>query len=400
MNFQNIAALAETYTKDSVKFLRDIIAIPSTSRNERQVIERIGSEMSDNEFDDVHVDAMGNIFGRIGSGKHTIAMDGHVDTVDIGNIKNWPYDPFKGKEANGVIYGRGASDMKAAMAALVYAAKIIKKLDLVEDYTLYITGTTQEEDCDGLCWQYIIKEDKIIPEVVIICEPTNLQLFRGQRGRLELEIIAEGISSHAAAPDLGDNAIYKIAPIIQDIERLNKELKSDSFLGKGSITISQIRTGAPSLNAVSDFAALYIDRRLTTGETIESVKNEISSLTSFKNARAKILIPDYAEASYTGLIYEMQKYYPPWLLDENSPVLKCAVELYKHIYDKDVLPAKWGFSTNGVATAGLYKIPTFGFGPANEVHAHTVNDQCPISHLTEAMKFYAAFPMYYVRNID
>jgi putative selenium metabolism hydrolase len=183
--------------------------------------------------------------------------------------------------------------MKGAMAAMIYAGKMIKELNLEDDFTLYITGTVQEEDCDGLCWQYIIKEDKIVPEVVIIAEPTNLQIYRGQRGRMEFEVITEGLSAHGAAPERGINAIYKMAPLIKEIEKLNLQLKSDVFLGKGSITISQIRSGSPSLNAVADMAAIYLDRRLTDGETQESARTEIENLSAFKAAGAKIKIPVY-----------------------------------------------------------------------------------------------------------
>jgi putative selenium metabolism hydrolase len=354
--------------------------------------------MNDVGFDEIIIDPMGNILGRIGSGKHIIAMDGHVDTVGVGNPANWQHDPFKGRVAKGIIYGRGASDMKGAMAAMVYAGKIIKEMQLEDDYTLYVSGTVQEEDCDGLCWQYIVNEDKIVPEVVIIAEPTNLQIYRGQRGRMEFEVVAEGISAHGAAPERGVNAIYKIAPLIREIEELNDRLRTDEFLGKGSITISRIRSGSPSLNAVADMAAFYIDRRLTAGETLETAKQEILSLPSFRDSGATIIIPEYNEGSYKGLHYPMQKYYPTWTLGKNHPVLKTAVSLYEQIFGENIVPGKWGFSTNGVCTAGLFGIPTFGFGPANEIYAHTVDDQCPVDHLTEAMKFYAAFPKYYVGN--
>ena len=399
MDYQAIKTLSTEYTKDAAQFLRDIIAIPSTSCHEGPVVERIGNEMKDVGFDEVTVDPMGNILGRIGQGSHIIAMDGHIDTVDVGNLKNWNHDPFKGKMENGIIYGRGATDMKGAMAAMIYAGKVIKSLALEDDFTLYVTGTVQEEDCDGLCWQYIIKEDQIVPEVVIIAEPTNLEIYRGQRGRMEFEVITEGMSSHGAAPERGINAIYKIAPIIKEIEQLNNRLKSNSFLGRGSITISQVRSGSPSLNAVADMAAIYIDRRLTSGETLESAREEIQSLPSFKQAKAEIIVPRYEVPSYTGLTYKMQKYYATWLFEDDHPVLQTATRLYEQLYSKKAITGKWGFSTNGVSTAGIFNIPTFGFGPANEIYAHTVDDQCPVDHLTEAMKFYAAFPKFYVTHL-
>ena len=397
VNIRQINQLAKDYTENAASFLRNMIAIPSTSCNEGAVIECIGEEMSRVGFDDVTIDPMGNILGRIGKGKHIIAMDGHVDTVGVGNPDNWNHDPFKGKRENDIIYGRGATDMKGAMAAMVYAGKIIKRLNLEDDYTLYITGTVQEEDCDGLCWQYIIKEDKILPEIVVIAEPTNLQIYRGQRGRMEFEVITEGLSSHGAAPERGVNAIYKMAPLIEEISQLNKNLKNDAFLGKGSITISRIRSGSPSLNAVADMCAIYLDRRLTAGETQETAKAEIEALPSFREAGAKIIIPEYTEASYTGLQYKMQKYYATWTLDEEHPSLQIAKKVYSKVYGKDAKTGKWGFSTNGVSTAGIFSIPTFGFGPANEIYAHTVEDQCPVAHLTEAMKFYAVYPKYYTQ---
>ena len=399
MNIHQLNQSAEAHTEKSVKFLRDIISIPSMCGQEGQVIERIGNEMNEAGFDNVTVDRMGNILGKIGNGRHIIAMDGHVDTVGVGNPANWRHDPFKGKLENGIVYGRGAADMKGAMAAMVYAGKLIKDLDLEDDFCLYITGTVQEEDCDGLCWQYIINEDGIKPEAVIIAEPTNLQIYRGQRGRMEFEVITEGISAHGAAPELGINAIYKMAPLIKEIEELNSRLKSDSFLGKGSITVSQIRSGAPSLNAVPDMAAIYLDRRLTSGETRETARAEIESLEAFKKAGAKIVIPEYDVPSYTGVQYKMQKYYATWKLEETHPLIRIARDLFQKLYEKKADTGKWGFSTNGVSTAGIYNIPTFGFGPANEIYAHTVDDQCPVSHLTEAMKFYAAFPAFYVQNL-
>jgi putative selenium metabolism hydrolase len=399
MNIHQLNQSAKAHTEKSVKFLRDIISIPSTCGQEGQVIERIGNEMNEAGFDNVTVDRMGNILGKIGNGRHIIAMDGHVDTVGVGNPANWRHDPFKGKLENGIVYGRGAADMKGAMAAMVYAGKLIKDLDLEDDFCLYITGTVQEEDCDGLCWQYIINEDGIKPEAVIIAEPTNLQIYRGQRGRMEFEVITEGISAHGAAPELGINAIYKMAPLIKQIEELNSRLKSDSFLGKGSITVSQIRSGAPSLNAVPDMAAIYLDRRLTSGETRETARAEIESLEAFKKAGAKIVIPEYDVPSYTGVQHKMQKYYATWKLEETHPLIRIARDLFQKLYEKKADTGKWGFSTNGVSTAGIYNIPTFGFGPANEIYAHTVDDQCPVSHLTEAMKFYAAFPAFYVQNL-
>jgi len=192
-----VLELSEKYKENMVSFLRDMIRIPSTSGNEEKVVLRAMEEMKKAGFDEVFVDGFGNLIGRIGNGKTVIAMDAHLDTVDVGNPSLWKVDPFEGDYSNGIIYGRGASDQEAGMASMVYAGKIIKELGLEGDYTLYVVGSAMEEDCDGLCWQYIIKEGIIKPDAVIITEPTNLGIYRGHRGRMELQVKTAGLSCHA-----------------------------------------------------------------------------------------------------------------------------------------------------------------------------------------------------------
>jgi putative selenium metabolism hydrolase len=396
MDINQLNHEAKQFTISATAFLQDLIAIPSLTCQEGAAILRAAEEMKNCGFDEVNIDPMGNLLGRIGSGSHIIAMDAHIDTVDIGNRKNWPHDPFAAIEHDGIIYGRGAADMKGSVAALIYAGKLIKKLRLDADFTLFVTITVQEEDCEGLSWQYIVQEDGIKPEVVLICEPSDLKLIRGHKGRTEFEITVEGIASHGSEPDKGDNAIYKIIPILEEISQLNFKLAEESFLGKRSIAVTHIQSIAPSLNAIPDLVKLYADRRLTQSESRDSVLKEIQDLKSLRATDAQVVIPNYDMASYTGLQYPMEKYFPTWMLDENHVVLQRAAELYKQLYAKEAEIKKWNFSTNGVATAGIFGIPTFGFGPANPLLAHTVEEQCPVWHLTESMKFYAAFPSYYL----
>ena len=386
---EKIKDLAKHYENDCTKFLRELIAIPSVSSNEANVVQRIKTEMESIGFDEITIDPMGNILGRLGNGPRIIAFDAHIDTVDVGNPDLWEYDPFEGKVENGIIYGRGASDMKGGMASITYAAKILKQTGFSKEFTLYFVGSVQEEDCDGLCWQYIVNEDKIRPELVVITEPTNLNIYRGQRGRMEMEVKTSGISCHGSAPERGVNAIYKMADIIKDIERLNENLKHDEFLGKGTITISHIRSTSPSLCAVSDSATIHLDRRLTAGETIETAVAEIEALPSFQKNSGKVTVLDYDIPSYTGLTYKTKKYYPTWTTDENHVAIRKADSVFRELFGSLPKIDKWTFSTNGVATAGMFGIPTIGFGPANEIYAHSPQDQCPIDHLTRAMMFYA-----------
>lgn len=183
---------------------------------------------------------MGNVLGYIGHGPRLVAMDAHIDTVGIGNIKNWDFDPYEGMETDELIGGRGTSDQEGGMASMVYAGKIIKDLGLEDEYTLLVTGTVQEEDCDGLCWQYIIEQSGIRPEFVVSTEPTDCQVYRGQRGRMEIRIDVQGVSCHGSAPERGDNAIFKMGPILGELQELSQRLGYDEFLGKGTLTVSEI----------------------------------------------------------------------------------------------------------------------------------------------------------------
>jgi len=389
---QQILRKARSLERNVAGFLRDLIAIKSVSSQEEAVIGRIAQEMRASGYDEVRIDPMGNVLGRIGSGPRVLALDAHVDTVDVGNPANWKVDPFKGAEQDGIIYGRGACDMKGAVASIVYGGRIIKELGLERDVTLWVVGSVQEEDCDGLCWQYIINEDRIRPEAVVIAEPTNLGVYRGHRGRMEIEVRAAGISCHGSAPERGVNAVYLMAPIIRDIEQLNDRLGGEPFLGKGTITIAEIRSTSPSLCAVADSATIHLDRRLAATDTMESAVREIEALPSVQAAGAKVVVLDYAVPSWRGLRYPTKKYFPTWLLPADHRVLGAGISAYEGLFGEAPVVGRWVFSTNGVAVMGMHGIPCIGFGPGNEIYAHMATEQIPVEHLVKAAAWYAAFP--------
>ena len=398
IDYRKVIAAAEGYENEISRFLRDMIAIPSTSCNEELVVQCIKKEMEKVGFDRVEIDPMGNILGYIGTGSRLIAMDAHIDTVGVGDPKQWKFDPFEGYEDDKVIGGRGASDMKGGMASMVYGGKIIKDLQLDGDFTLLVTGTVQEEDCDGLCWQYIIKEQNIRPEFVVITESTSCNIYRGHRGRMEIEVSTKGLSSHGSAPGRGDNAIYKMTSIIDELAELNHRLKDHDFLGKGSLTVSQIYFSSPSRCAVADGCSISIDRRLTVGETAESALNEIRNLPSVKSVDAKVKMYDYAKPSYKGLTYPSDAYFPSWLVEENHAVTKTLAEAYLGLFKSEPLIDKWTFSTNGVSIMGMFGIPCIGFGPGAEDQAHAPNEINWKEDLVKAAAIYAAIPSVYTKN--
>ena len=240
-----------------------------------------------------------------------------IDTVGVGNMKNWTFDPYQGMEDDEIIGGRGGSDQEGGMASMVYAGKIIKDLGLTDQYTLLVTGTVQEEDCDGLCWQYMIEQSKIRPEFVISTEPTDCQIYRGHRGRMEIRIDVHGRSCHGSAPERGDNAIFKMAPILIELQGLAKNLGNDEFLGKGTLTVSEIFFTSPSRCAVADSCAVSIDRRLTWGETWEGALEEIRALPAVKAVGAVVSMYQYDRPSYTGLVYPTECFFPTWKTPED-----------------------------------------------------------------------------------
>lgn len=387
--FNQINTLAEKYRNYTAENLSKLIKHKSLSLKEESVQLELMKQMQEAGFDEVIMDGLGNVIGRIGNGKRILAIDGHMDVVDLGNLANWTFDPLGGEIKDGFVHGRGTVDQKGGPAAFITAGRIIKELGVPENLTIYFVGSVIEEDCDGLCWKYIIEEVGIKPDFVISTEPTNLNIYRGQRGRMEISVSFRGKSAHGSAPERGINAIYMASKAALEVEKLNERLAFDEFLGKGSITISEFVSGSPSLCAVADSARLHLDRRLTWGETKELAVSQVEELVKDMNAKVEVL--NYEETSFTGLTYGMEKYYPTWKIEENHEIVQTGVAAFTKLFGKNPLIDKWTFSTNGVTINGIYGIPTIGFGPGNEVLAHAPDEKVKVDDLVAASAFYAAF---------
>ena len=414
LDYEAIKQAAEGYKKDMSDFLRRMIAIPSESCEEKGVAECIKAEMEKLGFDKAEFDGLGNVLGWIGEGDKIMAIDSHIDTVGIGNRDNWIHDPYEGYEDDEVIYGRGGSDQEGGLASAVYAAKIMKDMNLIpKGFKILIVGSVQEEDCDGMCWQYIYNKDQIVPEFVISTEPTDGGIYRGHRGRMEIRVDVKGVSCHGSAPERGDNAIMKMADIIQDVRALNNNGCDDStmvrglvkmldpkynpdhyedarFLGRGTCTVSQIYFTSPSRCAVADSCAISIDRRMTAGETWESCLDEIRDLPAVKKYGDDVEVSMYMydRPAWTGEVYETECYFPTWINKESAAHVQMLIDAHHALYGPDRIGApsamatrkgrpltdKWTFSTNGVAIQGRYGIPCVGFGPGAESQAHAPNE--------------------------
>ncbi len=376
-----------------IQFLRDLIAIPSFDSQLGPIGDAIGARMVDLGFDEVRRDSMGNILGRIGSGPRVLLYDSHIDTVGVADAAQWRWDPFRGKYEDGIIYGLGAGDEKCSTPPMLYALAALKKLGLAQDWTLYYFGN-MEEWCDGISGNALVEHEGIRPDYVVIGESTEMDIYRGHRGRTEISVTFKGRSCHASAPERGDNALYKALPFIQGVERLQEELKSrpDPFLGAGSIAITDVHTHSVSLNAVPDECAIYLDRRMHPAETREVVLGELHAL---PNAHlAEIVVPHYDTPSYTGFVFPVEKIFPAWALDEDHPYVRTGKATFASCYGRPARTGKWVFSTNATYWMGKAGIPTIGFGPGVESWAHTTLDQVPASEMVQCADFYAMLPLF------
>jgi putative selenium metabolism hydrolase len=435
MDFNSIKLKAEGYESQMTKFLRDLVAIPGESCEEEGVIKRIVQEMELLGFDKVEVDPQGNVLGYMGTGKTLIAYDAHIDTVGLGELSNWTFDPYIGYENEEEIGGRGTSDQLSGIVSAAYGAKIMKDLGLLSDeYTVLVVGSVQEEDCDGNCWLHIIEQDKVKPEFVVSTEPTDSGIYRGHRGRMEIRVDVKGVSCHGSAPERGDNAIYKMAEILMDVKNLNTNDAADSteikglvkmldekynpnfkeaqFLGRGTVTTSEIFFTSPSRCAVADSCSVSLDRRMTSGETWESCLEEIRQLPAAKKYNAVVTMYKYEKPSWTGLSYPQDCYFPTWVIPEDHAVVKAMEASYKGMYGTTrsgatktdamrkarPLTDKWTFSTNGVAIMGRHGIPCIGFGPGAEAQAHAPNEIAWKQDLVKCAAVYAALPTIYCNN--
>ena len=439
MDFEAIKKAAQAYGPDMTCFLRDMIAIPSESCEEKGVAHRIAEEMKKLGYDKVEFDALGNVIGWMGSGDKIIAIDSHIDTVGIGNRENWTHDPYEGYEDDKVIYGRGGSDQEGGMAAAAYGTKIMKDLGLIpEGYKIMVVGSVQEEDCDGMCWQSIVNEYFKGPEdarnqieFVISTEPTDGGIYRGHRG----------VSCHGSAPESGDNAIHKMAEVILNVRDLNENDAADDkeikglvkmldpkynpehwedacFLGRGTCTTSQIFFTSPSRCAVADSCSISIDRRMTAGETYQSCLKEIEDLPACKKYAKDIKVSMYMydRPSWTGHVYETEAFFPTWINKETAPHVQALVDAHHALWGTERIGAdekamstrtgrpltdKWTFSTNGVSIQGRYGIPCVGFGPGAESQAHAPNEITWKQDLVTCAALYAAVPgLYKPENKD
>ena len=366
VTLERIFDKAKEYKADISGFLYDLVNIKSESRSEKVIIQRVKEEMQKVGFDKISIDAMGNILGYIGHGEHVIAFDANVDTKPIEN-------PLFQVASD--VRVDNLSTHKAGLATAIYAGKVIKDLKLEDDFTFVVTGTVQKEECEGLCWQFIIEEDNLKPEVVVLTEPTSNQIYLGQLGKIYIKIA---------------DITKSMDKIIEEIKAWN--LKKDVSFGSSIIQISEVYHKDKKI----DVDCVYLDILLRKGETCQSVLDEINNLDIIKETKSRVLLCDYEQISYTGLVYPCKKSFPAWHLPEGAPIISDMEEAYTYFYKEKPVYREWKHLTNGNSIMGRHNIKCIGFGPGDQKR---IDDIIKMDDLIKATALYASLPLIYLNNL-
>ena len=376
-----------------VQFLKDFIAIESVTYNEGNAIQFLAGKMKEFGFDEVRVDPVGNVVGRVGSGKTVLMYDSHIDTVELGDPADWGMDPLKAQMEEGkVLRGRGAVDDKGCLTGITFAGKALKALGLDKDFTLWVSGSISEEDVEGSCVKAMLEENPDIkPDFVLVAESSNNRVIRGHKGRALIKIDVPGKCAHASTAWRGDNALVKALPIMEKVDKF-QDFVEDPFLGKGSIEVTMVECKAPSLNTIPGEAIITCDRRISCGESIEDLLKETAQF--YEGIEGVTASIDTEKVkTYTGYDITCVDYFPSWVMPEDHPLIKAGVETFTELFDKAPVVDKWEFCTNATHMCGRLGIPAIGYGPGDDSLCHSTQDKVPVDELMDAICFYASLPI-------
>ena len=371
--------------EELIEFTQSLVRIKSISGQEGEIVKLIEKKMNTLGYDEVTIDSMGNVVGRIGNSGKTIMFDSHVDTVEVNDEEEWDVPPFSGNIVDGRLYGRGSVDMKSGAAASIYAGAIAKELGHDSCKTIYVSCSVLEEDCDGENLKHLFKELNFKPSYVIICEPSNNKISLGHKGKAQIAIKTHGISAHGSAPEKGMNAIYEMAEIIERVEKTNREFMQEDGL-KRTLVMSRISSTSASLNAVPSECEVYLDRRMVPGETEDAIKKEMDRI--IKGKKATWEVGTLYRKSWTRMDIKYEPFHQAWKIDLNHELTRaCIAAYYENFGNEPTEYDFWDFSTNAVTPVSM-GIPTIGFGPGEYKLAHMRNESCEVNQIIDACSFY------------
>jgi len=384
-------ALSDARRQQVIDICRSLVQIKSYSGDERAVIDRVVAWMRVLGYEDIHVDECGNATGVMrGSGDATVLFDSHVDTVNAGDLSAWTHDPFGADLSEGCIWGRGSTDMKGSLAACLVGVAAAKEAGTLRG-TVIVSASTGEEIIEGLTLYGMI--DRYQPDVVVICEPSGLNLNIAQRGRAEITVTVHGKSSHASTPQLGINALRQMSKLVLALDTF--EPPQDAVLGRGILEPTELITAPyPSVAVLPYQARARYDRRLLMGETEGDVLTPIHAIIERLHAddptfRADANIDVGEFMCYTGTRLEQVRFAPAWTLDRLSHWATSA-QTALIAAGQTATFGHYNFCTNGSLTMGRKHIPTLGYGPGYETTAHITDEYLALDQLLSAAEGYAA----------
>ena len=386
--------MSEKWDEKVIELAKSLINCQSYSGHEDKAAEVLKAYMKEaGVFDEIETDCYGNVIGHIKGKNHgsKVLFDGHIDTVPVGNLKDWKHDPFHAVVEDGKLYGRGAADMKGAVAAFTVAAHryaVENGKNFAGD--VYVAGVVHEECFEGVAARKI--SEKVKPDYVVIGEASEMNLKVGQRGRAEIVVETFGVPAHSANPEKGVNAVYKMCEAIQAIREIEPPVQDK--LGKGILELTDVKSSPyPGASVVPEYCRATYDRRLLVGETKESVLQPIIE----KMEELKKKDPQFSykvsyavgkEECYTGEKIQGERFFPGWLFGaEEEWVAKIKSELEKEGFSPEV--TTYNFCTNGSHYAGEADIRTIGMGPARENLAHTIDEYAEVEDLINVSVCYA-----------
>lgn len=384
--------LNEKRKEELIAFTQKMIKAKSYSGNEKPVTEEMKRFCDKHHFTDIHIDRYGNCICHIKGRKPgpRVLFDGHMDTVPVPDATKWDHDPFGAEIIDGKMYGRGTSDMKGALSAMLAAAAYYAE-DLKDDFSgdIYVAGVCHEECFEGVAAREVSAYVK--PDYVIIGEASQLNMKIGQRGRAEIVVETFGVPAHSASPHEGVNAVYKMCDVIKAIQKVQPP--HHEILGDGIMELVDIKSSPyPGASVVPDYCRATYDRRLLTGETKESVLAPIEELIhkmmqADPKLKAKVSYAVGKEICWTGETIEAERFFPGWLFDQNEPWIQ---DIYQEMKAIGLNPSitNYDFCTNGSHYAGEAGIKTIGVGPSLETLAHKINEYIEIDQLTKVMESY------------
>ncbi len=367
-----------------IAFARSLIRCPSRYGEEEAVVSLILEEMAGLGYDRVWRDANGSAVGVIETGRPgpTILLDGHCDTVGVAPGVAWTHDPFGGEVDAGFLYGRGAADMKGALAAMIYAAAHVERSRLAG--RVAVSATVMEENLEGAALQAVMTA--LRPDYVVIGEATDLNLNRGGRGRAEIHLETIGRPAHSSTPHLGRNAVLDMLRVIAAVERL--PLASDPLLGPAIMALTDIISDPyPAYSVIPSRCRVTYDRRLLVGETEQEVLEAITGLPELAGVDLRVTIAQGEHTTYTGARLCGAKFLPAWAFDRAHPFVQTALAGLRRAGLNPSVGA-YRFCTNAAYSAGVAGVPTVGFGPGREEDAHVVDERIAIADVLAAERGY------------